>query len=183
MTPGRLGELVLEPAASRPDLMAASVAAGLSDAGLLDRAFVAAIDPALSDTAAFCDAYRVEVASSANCVVVAERGATTELCCAALVLATTRVDVNRTLRRALGWRKASFAPMEDAVAKSGMEYGAIGPVGLPAQWPIVIDAAVITAGPVVVGAGVRGAKLVLEGADLQLLPNVAVLEGLGVPRS
>ena len=55
---------------------------------------------------------------------------------ACVILATTRADVNNVARRELDVRKASFAAMDVAVAESGMEYGGITPVGLPAGWPV-----------------------------------------------
>ena len=61
---------------------------------------------------------------------------------ACLVLASDRADVNKTVRKHLDVRKISFASMEDAVAQTGMEYGGITPVGLPADWPILVDTAV-----------------------------------------
>ena len=62
---------------------------------------------------------------------------------ACVVLSTTRVDVNGVVRRRLGARKASFAPMDLAVGETGMEYGGITPIGLPASWPVLVDAAVV----------------------------------------
>jgi prolyl-tRNA editing enzyme YbaK/EbsC (Cys-tRNA(Pro) deacylase) len=100
---------------------------------------------------------------------------------ACVVLATTRADVNGLVRRRLDARSASFAPMDDAVRLSGMEYGGITPLGLPADWPILIDAAVAASDGVVVGAGVRAAKLFLPGAVLAALPGAEVVEGLGLP--
>ena len=83
--------------------------------------------------------------ASANCVVVAGRGGEAVRYAACLVLATTRADVNGVVRRQLDARKASFAPMDDAVALTGMEYGGITPIGLPAEWPVLVDAAVAAA--------------------------------------
>ncbi|WP_420122137.1 YbaK/EbsC family protein, partial [Nakamurella sp.] len=100
---------------------------------------------------------------------------------AAVILATTRADVNGAVRRRLDVRKLSFAPMDDAVARTGMEYGGITPIGLPADWPILVDAAVVAAGPVVIGAGIRAAKIVLDGALLAQVPGAEVIEGLAVP--
>jgi prolyl-tRNA editing enzyme YbaK/EbsC (Cys-tRNA(Pro) deacylase) len=57
-----------------------------------------------------------------------------------------------------------------------MLQGGITPVGLPPDWLILVDSAVVSAGPVVVGAGVRGAKLLLDGADLAALPGAQVLD-------
>jgi len=95
------------------------------------------------------------------------------------VLATTRADVNGLAKRQLGASKISFAPMDAATAASGMEYGGITPIGLPADWPILIDQAVARADRVVVGSGLRRSKISLPGAALARLPNAVVLEGLG----
>jgi prolyl-tRNA editing enzyme YbaK/EbsC (Cys-tRNA(Pro) deacylase) len=70
--------------------------------------------------------------------------------------------------------------MDQAVEQSGMEYGGITPIGLPADWPVLVDAAVTSAGAVIVGSGVRRSKLSLDGAALGRLPNAQVLVDLGV---
>ena len=75
-------------------------------------------------------------------------------------------------------RKCSFAPMDDAVAESGMEYGAITPVGLPPEWPIWIDTAVARAERVCIGAGTRSAKLIVPGRSLSALPNAEIVDQL-----
>jgi prolyl-tRNA editing enzyme YbaK/EbsC (Cys-tRNA(Pro) deacylase) len=173
----------LLPAADHPALLAAPTAKALAEhADALPAAgvHVAAIDPALADTAAFCAEYGVGLDESANCVVVAAKRAGTTTYAACLVLATTRADINGLARRHLGARKISFAPMDEAVALTGMEYGGITPVGLPADWPILIDQAVADAPRVVVGSGIRGSKLWLPGAALAALPGAVVLPGLGM---
>jgi prolyl-tRNA editing enzyme YbaK/EbsC (Cys-tRNA(Pro) deacylase) len=142
---------------------------------------VAAIDPALADTAQFCAAYGIPLEASANCVVVTGRRGEQVTWAACVVLATTRADVNGVVRRRLDARKASFAPMDDAVAATGMQYGGITPLGLPAGWPVLVDAEVASAGDVVVGSGIRGSKLVLPGAALAQLPAAEVVDGLGRP--
>ena len=177
------GTVVAEPALGRPDLLAGPVAAALkaldpADAGRVE---VAEIDPELADTAAFCAAYGSPMESSANCVVVAGRRGEQTRYAACLVLATTRADVNGLVRRRLDARKASFAPMTEAVALTGMEYGGITPLGLPESWPLLVDAAVAAAPAVVVGSGLRGSKLALPGAVVAALPGAEVIEGLGRP--
>lgn len=176
-----LGTLLAEPVLSRPDLVAAPVSAALAAFAPAGRVAVAPIDPGLADTAAFCAAYDVPLAASANCVVAAGKRAGEPRWAAAVVLATTRADVNGAVRRRLDVRKLSFAPMAEAVERTGMEYGGITPIGLPAGWPILIDAAVVAAGPVVIGAGIRGAKMILDGALLAQLPGAEVIEGLAIP--
>ena len=172
--------LELVPALSRPDLLADPVLAALRGlpAGTADAVAVAEIDPELADTAAFCDRYGVPPDASANCVVLAGKrdGEVRHLAC--VVLATTRADVNGVARKRLDVRKASFAPMDEAVAATAMEYGGITPVGLPAGWPVLVDRAVADAAEVVIGSGVRRSKLRLPGAVLAGLPGVEVVDGL-----
>jgi prolyl-tRNA editing enzyme YbaK/EbsC (Cys-tRNA(Pro) deacylase) len=174
-----LGTLTWLPAADRPDLLGAPVAAAL--AGLSGPAWVAEIDDAVADTAAFTETYSVPPAASANCVVVAARRSGQTTLAACLVLATTRADVNGLVRRHLGARKASFAPQDVAVAESGMAYGGITPIGLPADWPVLVDASVAAGELLVVGSGTRGSKLAVPGSVLAALPGAEVLEGLGQP--
>jgi prolyl-tRNA editing enzyme YbaK/EbsC (Cys-tRNA(Pro) deacylase) len=178
--PGTLTPLV---AAEHPELLGPPVAATLAGWPQAAQVAVAAIDPGLSDTAAFVAAYHVPPEASANCVVVSGRRDGAERIAACLVLATTRVDVNGGVRRLLDVRKASFLPMERAVELTGMEYGGITPVGLPAGWRVLVDAAVLAVPVVVIGSGVRRSKLVLPGAALADLPGAEVVEGLGRPVS
>jgi prolyl-tRNA editing enzyme YbaK/EbsC (Cys-tRNA(Pro) deacylase) len=177
-----MGELDTVPALDRPDLLAPAVAAALASLdGLAGQVSVAEIDPDLADTAAFCERYGVGLAESANCVLISGRrgGATRFAAC--LVLATTRADVNGVVRRELDVRKASFAPRDVAVAETGMEYGGITAIGLPAGWPVLVDGAVAGTAQVVIGSGVRRSKLVLPGAVLGQLPGAVVIEGLANP--
>ncbi|MGW5460586.1 YbaK/EbsC family protein [Streptomyces sp. NPDC003996] len=146
-----------------------------------DRVLYVETDPRWADTAVFVEHYGRELLEqSANCVVVAgKRGGETTLA-ACVVLSTTRLDVNGVVRRRLGARKASFASMETATGETGMEYGGITPVGLPADWPLLIDSAVVDLPYVLVGSGRRRGKLLIPGKALADLPGAEVLEGLGV---
>jgi prolyl-tRNA editing enzyme YbaK/EbsC (Cys-tRNA(Pro) deacylase) len=174
-----IGSLAAEPALSRPGLLAAPVVTALSAMGEAAGAVgVAEIDPAAADTAAFCERYGVSPAESANCVVITGRRDGEARYAACVILATTRADVNNTARRELDVRKASFAAMDDAVEQTGMEYGGITPVGLPAAWPVLVDARVADTPTVVIGSGVRRSKLVLPGKLLATLPGARVIEGL-----
>jgi prolyl-tRNA editing enzyme YbaK/EbsC (Cys-tRNA(Pro) deacylase) len=83
--------------------------------------------------------------------------------------------VNGIVRRHLDARKLSFASMDDAVAQTGMEYGGITPIGLPADWPLLIDESVATHERLIIGSGIRGSKLLVPGAFLAALPNAQVL--------
>jgi prolyl-tRNA editing enzyme YbaK/EbsC (Cys-tRNA(Pro) deacylase) len=162
----------------RDDLVADPVAAALRGFSGGADVQAAAIDPELADTAAFCERYDVPLDDSANCVVIAGRRGDTVSYAACVVLATTRADVNGTVRRRLGARKASFAGMDDAVSRTGMEYGGITPIGLPPDWPVLVDAAVLARDGVVIGSGLRRSKLALPPGALVALPNAEVVDGL-----
>ena len=161
-----------------PDLLAEPVAAALRGWPGAADVLAAPIDPELADTAAFCERYGVDLLDSANCVIIAGRRGDTTSYAACMVLATSRADVNGVVRRRLEARKASFAPMDDAVALSGMEYGGITPIGLPDGWPILVDTAVLARQVVVIGSGVRRSKLAVPSLLLAELPHAEVIDGL-----
>jgi prolyl-tRNA editing enzyme YbaK/EbsC (Cys-tRNA(Pro) deacylase) len=165
-----VGRLTFAPAADGLDLVAEPVRPWLRD-GL----WVSEIDPGLADTAEFCEHYGIGLDISANCVVVEAKRAERVWYAACLVLATTRADVNGVVRKHLGARKISFAPMDAAVSLTGMEYGGITPIGLPSDWPILIDENVIDQPQVIIGSGIRGSKLLASNSVLESLPGAEVL--------
>ncbi|MGH9110857.1 MAG: YbaK/EbsC family protein [Acidimicrobiales bacterium] len=176
-----VGTLDWTPALERRDLLAQPVADALTQqAGAHGDVLVAEIDPDLADTAAFCARYDVPLGISANCVVLAAKREGARQHAACVILATTRADVNGVARRTLDARKVSFAPMDAAVAETGMEYGGITPVGLPPVWPLLVDDVVAAIDRVVVGSGVRRSKLLLPGPMVAGLPGAVILERLGV---
>ena len=171
------------PALSRPDLLAPAVAAVLGKLAWADQVRVAQIDPALADTAQFCEAYGITLEESANCVVIAGRRGGETSYAACMVTATSRADVNGLVRQHLGARKASFGAMDVVTSLTGMEYGGITPVGLPDGWLVLVDDRVAKAPSVVIGSGIRGSKLWLPGALLAELPGAEILPGLGLVAS
>lgn len=175
------GILQIERATARPDLLAEPVAKALNALDHPDRVGVVEINPDMADTAEFCAAYSSPVDASANCVVVAGKRAGEARYAAAMVLATTRADVNNVIKRRMDVRKASFAGMDEAVELTGMAYGGITPLGLPAGWPILVDSAVANSPELVIGSGLRGSKLLVAGEALASLPGAEVIEGLAKP--
>jgi prolyl-tRNA editing enzyme YbaK/EbsC (Cys-tRNA(Pro) deacylase) len=162
-------------AVDRPDLVAPPVLEALALWSAGEEVLVVDTDPELADTANFCAAYDVAPEASANCVVVAGKrgGAVTMAAC--LVLASTRADVNGLVRKQLDVRKASFAPVDSAVAQTGMEYGGITPIGIPADWRLLVDASVAEIDNAIVGSGIRGSKLFLPGEVLTRLPGAEIV--------
>ena len=138
-------------------------------------------DPALADTAAFVEAYRVPLERSANTIVVASKGAEpTFVVC--VLLATTSLDVNKAVRREMGVRKASFAAADPVRALTGMEIGGVTPFGLPSDLSVLVDARVIEREWIVLGGGNRSSKLKLAPDALRRLPSVRVVEDLAFVR-
>jgi len=168
----KFGDLTFEDAGAAMDLLAAPVADAVRN---LDDIYVSEIDPEVSDTAAFCERYGVGMDVSANCVVIEAKRADRVWYAACIILATTRADINGVVRKHINARKVSFAPMEKAVAMTGMEYGAITPIGLPADWPILIDSRVASSEKVIIGSGERRSKLLVPGKLLEALPNASVM--------
>lgn len=134
-------------------------------------------DPELADTAAFCAAYGYALEDTANTIVVVGRSDPPRYA-ACVVLATTRLDVNRTVRQRLGVRRTSFAAAEDTRAVTGMMIGGVTVFGLPETLPIWVDARVMQRERIVLGGGSRSCKVLAPPAILLRLPNVEVVEGL-----
>jgi prolyl-tRNA editing enzyme YbaK/EbsC (Cys-tRNA(Pro) deacylase) len=171
----KLGLLDFSKASDRLDLLAQPVADMITRLGLPD-VYVTVIDPKLADTAAFCEQHRIGLDISANCVVVEAKRADKVWYAACMILATDRVDVNGIVRKHFEARKLSFAPMEKATTMTAMEFGGITPIGLPADWPILVDTAVANTEQVIIGSGIRGSKLAIPGQLLGTLPGATIMD-------
>lgn len=169
-----LGTLTFVPVRQAMHLVADAVRRHI-DQTSGDGLWVAEIDPTLADTAAFCAHYDIGLDVSANCVVVEAKRADRVWHAACMVLATTRADVNGIVRKHVDARKISFAPMDTAVSLTRMEYGGITPVGLPDDWPILVDQRVADQRRVIIGSGIRGSKLLASSDLLAALPAAEVL--------
>ncbi len=139
------------------------------------------IDPALADTAEFCAAYGYALDDSANAIVVIGKS-DPPVFAMCLVLATTRLDVNRVVRKRLGTKKASFAPAETTTALTGMTIGGVTPFARPDDLPLWIDAAVTKRDRIIVGGGSRGCKvlgppeMLLGQAGAEVVDALAIIE-------
>ena len=137
-------------------------------------------DPLLADTAAFCAAYGFSLGHSANTIRVVGKS-DPPVYAACIVLATHRLDVNRSVRGRLGTRKASFASPEETRDLTGHEIGGVTAFGLPDGLPILVDAAVMEPERIVLGGGSRSWKVLAPPSILLTLPGAEVVEGLARP--
>lgn len=133
-------------------------------------------DPELADTAAFCAAYGYDTGDSANTIIVESRDKPPRNA-ACVLLATTKLDVNGTVRRRIG-RKTSFAGPERTMELTGMSLGGVTAIGLPPGLPLWIDSRVMERDQVILGAGNRHWKVIAAPAFLATLPGAEVVEGL-----
>jgi prolyl-tRNA editing enzyme YbaK/EbsC (Cys-tRNA(Pro) deacylase) len=135
------------------------------------------IDPDFADTAAFCEKYGIPLDHSGNTIIVASKKEPRQYC-ACLVLATTRLDVNHTVRRLLGASRVSFATAEETQALTGMMIGGVTLLALPADLPVYIDARIMSLDYVILGGGSRSSKIKISPDVLKRLPSLTVVAGL-----
>lgn len=174
--------LYFEPAVKRPDLLPPSVNELLKNwrgSTPVDEILVTPIDAEYADSAKFCEHYGVDPSGGANCVVaVAVRGENRTFA-ACLIPVNCRADLNNVARRTLGAKRVSFAPLDEVLQETGMEYGGITPLGLPESYPILIDSRIAEMKRLIVGGGFRRSKLSVSGKALAELPNAVIVEDLG----
>ncbi len=138
---------------------------------------VLACDPSLADTAVFCEHYNFKPSQAANTILVASRKIEPTKYVVCVVLATTRLDVNKKVCQIMGVKRASFADGETTKQLTNMEIGGVTAVGIE-NLPIYVDSAVMGQKQVVMGGGNRSSKLLLDPAELKKLPNATVVSGL-----
>ena len=156
-------------------LLPTKVAAALESTGMPFR--VVECDPDYADTFPYCEKYGVALEDAANTILVASKRPQGKMA-ACVLLATTRLDVNHRVKQVMGVSRLSFATAELTREVTGMEIGGVNPFGLEGDLPLLIDAAVMERPEVLLGAGVRNAKIFAHPKILSLLPNASVVEGL-----
>lgn len=139
-----------------------------------------ACDPNFADTAAFNANYGFTSDQAANTILIVSKKADPEKHAVCVVLASTRLDVNKMVTKLLGVKRASFADSETTKRLTGMEIGGVTAVGI-SNFLIYIDAAVMNQPKVVMGGGNRTSKAVLDPKELLKLPNVSVVKDLAKP--
>jgi prolyl-tRNA editing enzyme YbaK/EbsC (Cys-tRNA(Pro) deacylase) len=116
------------------------------------------IDPAFADTAAFCEKYGYPVESSCNTIIVASKREPKKFV-ACVVLAHTRLDVNKRVTKLMGVPKASFASAEEMMALTGMQVGGVTPFCLPTGIPLYVDDRIMALDWIILGGGGRSLKI------------------------
>jgi prolyl-tRNA editing enzyme YbaK/EbsC (Cys-tRNA(Pro) deacylase) len=137
------------------------------------------IDAAYADTALFCEHYGYPLEHSVNTIIVGSKREPKQYG-ACLVLATTRLDVNRTVRKLMGVSRVSFASAGDTVALTGMMIGGVTVFALPPEIPIYVDAPIMSLEYVILGGGSRSLKIKVSSEVLRRLSNTQVVQALSI---
>jgi prolyl-tRNA editing enzyme YbaK/EbsC (Cys-tRNA(Pro) deacylase) len=137
------------------------------------------IDPAFADTAACCEKYGLPLDSAGNTIVVASKKEPRKFG-ACVVQATTRLDVNHSVRALLGATKVSFASADETKALTGMMIGGVTVFALPPELPIYVDDKLMQREWVILGSGSRSSKIKISPEIFRRIPNATIVPGLSV---
>ena len=130
-----------------------------------------------AETADFCRHYGYPLEDSVNTLVVkAKTGDERFVAC--VLLATTRLDVNRVVRKRLRTRRLSFASPEETRRVTGMELGGVTPLGLPPELALWVDERVMRREQVILGGGNRRSKVVVSPEIFRHTPNTTLVPEL-----
>ena len=143
---------------------------------------IIACDPELADTEVFCERYGIDPVDSANTILVASKSGGERRFAACVLLATTKLDVNKVARKRLGVRRISFASAEQTSQLTGMIMGGVTPFALPKTLPVWVDEQVMSREQVILGGGDRATKIRLAPAVFLQVAGVEVVRGLALNR-
>jgi prolyl-tRNA editing enzyme YbaK/EbsC (Cys-tRNA(Pro) deacylase) len=136
-----------------------------------------AIDPAYADTAQFCERYGYPMEQSGNTIIVASKREPRRYA-ACVVRASTRLDVNHTVRKLLDVSRLSFATAEETMALTGMMIGGVTVFALPPEMPIYVDDGLMPLDYVILGSGSRSSKIKISPDVFTRLASARVIPGL-----
>ena len=134
-------------------------------------------DPELADTNVFCKEYGIDLEDSVNAILIKTKTGKLKYAACAL-LATTRLDINKTIRKKLGARKVSFADIEETAKLTGMNIGGVTPLTLPSSLPLWVDSKVMQRNSIVLGGGNRSSKIKVSPKIFNYTTNTEIVEGL-----
>ena len=134
-------------------------------------------NPELADTYIFCKEYGIDLEDSVNTIVVKTKTGELKYAVCAL-LATTKLDINKMIRKKLGARKVSFATIEETAKLTEMDIGGVTPLALPSTLPLWVDSRVMLRNSIVLGGGNRSSKIKISPKIFQQTLNTEIVEGL-----
>ena len=137
------------------------------------------IDTDLADTALFCENYGFPIEQSGNTIIVASKREP-KLFAACVVLATTKLDVNKCVRNLMGVSKVSFASAEEMKELTGMEVGGVTPFSLPKEIKLYVDSRIMGIDWLILGGGGRDKKIKIS-PEVFYKIGAEIIENLALP--
>ena len=134
-------------------------------------------NPELADTFVFCKEYGIDLEDSVNTIVVKTKTGELKYAACAL-LATTRLDINKMIRKKIGARKVSFATIEETAKLTSMVIGGVTPITLPNTLKLWVDSKVMQRKTIVLGGGNRSSKIKVSPKIFHYTLNTEIVEGL-----
>ena len=134
-------------------------------------------DPEFADTNVFCKEYGIDLEDSVNAIVVKTKTGELKYAVCAL-LATTRLDINKTIRKKLGARKVSFADIGETVELTAMNIGGVTPLSLPSNLPLWVDSKIMQRSTIVLGGGNRSSKIKISPKIFNYTLNTEIIKSL-----
>lgn len=136
-------------------------------------------DPDYADTAAFCEKYGYSMDGCGNTILVASKKEPKNYA-ACVVKASTRLDVNRAVRKLMGVRRLSFASAEETMERTGMMIGGVTVFALPEDVPLYVDSKLMDLDTVILGSGSRSSKINVSPLVFEKMPGAQIVEGLSL---
>ena len=134
-------------------------------------------EPQFADTKVFCREYGIDPEDSVNAIIVKTKTGKLKYAACAL-LATTRLDINKTIRKKLGARKVSFADIKETAKLTNMNIGGVTPLTLPSTLSLWVDSKVMQRNSIVLGGGNRSSKIKVSPKIFNYTLNTEIVKGL-----
>lgn len=176
-----MDKLTFQPAIHHPELVSPTITtllANWSGGTPVEEILVSEINPDFMMGEVFSREYGIPSTERANCLIVEGTRGSKKTYAACLVPVNSRINFKDVVRKQLDARVISLAPLDYVLKETQMEYGSITAIGLPSEWPVLIDSRLATLPRVIIGGGLVKSKLSLPGKALTEIPNAIVIERL-----
>lgn len=137
------------------------------------------IDPEFADTYEFCKKYNYPINKSANTIIVCSKKEPVTFA-AAIISASTKLDVNHRLKELMSVGRISFAKPEQTKELTGMMIGGVTLFGLPKNLNIYADKQLLDLDYIILGGGGRTTKIKISPNVLKEIKQVQIIENLAI---
>lgn len=135
------------------------------------------INPDYCNGLELCDIYDIDPKIGVKCLIVEITKKESKELSALLVPINYRYNMN-LIRKKLGAKTVSIAPLEKVLNETNMEYGSINPIGLPKEWKKYVDSTIFDNNYIVTGSGIKKSKLYFPSKNLLRVDNMEEVTGL-----